>query len=91
MRSVYDVGGAHEMMPHGDYYHNETWAGAVRRPVQWREMQACRIWRMQWDSNHRMSLSDGAPGCLSQLRVQLLVSAQVMISQFMRLSPSIEV
>ena len=29
----------------------------------------------------------GAPGCLHQLSIWLLVSAQVMISQFMGLSP----
>ena len=34
-----------------------------------------------------MGLGDGAPGWLSQLSVQLLISTQVMISQFVRSSP----
>ena len=40
----------------------------------------------EWDTE--VEISEGAPGWLSQLSLQLLISAQVMIAAFMGSSPT---
>ena len=41
------------------------------------------------NNKKKATMRPGAPGKLSQLSVQLLISAQVTISQFMRSSPAL--